>query len=93
MCCCKGFSVYKGKSKMKNLHAVNSILSPSLFFFSSFFWLFRTAPEAYGGSQDKGQIGAVATTPQPQQRQILKPLSKGRDRTCVLMDASQICFH
>ena len=30
-------------------------------------------------------------TPQPQQHQILNPLSKARDRTCVLMDASQIC--
>ena len=27
------------------------------------------------------------------QRQILNPLSKAKDRTCVLMDASQICFH
>ena len=27
------------------------------------------------------------------QRQILNPLSKPRDRTCVLMDASQIRFH
>ena len=28
--------------------------------------------------------------PQPQQRQILNPLSKARDRTCVLMDAGQV---
>ena len=27
------------------------------------------------------------------QRQILNPLSKVRDRTCVLVDASQIRFH
>ena len=27
------------------------------------------------------------------QRQIVNPLSKARDRTCVLMDASQIHFH
>ena len=27
------------------------------------------------------------------QRQILNPLSGARDRTCILMDASQICFH
>ena len=25
-----------------------------------------------------------------QQRQILNPLSKGRDQTCILMDASQV---
>ena len=28
-----------------------------------------------------------------QQRQIPDPLSKARDRTCVLMDTSQIHFH
>ena len=27
------------------------------------------------------------------QRQILNPVSEARDRTCVLMDGSQICFH
>ena len=27
------------------------------------------------------------------QRQILTPLSKARDHTCTLTDASQICFH
>ena len=27
------------------------------------------------------------------QRQILNPLGKARDRICILMDASQICFH
>ena len=28
-----------------------------------------------------------------QQRRILNPLSEARDRTCVLMNASQIHFH
>ena len=28
-----------------------------------------------------------------QQCQILNPMGKARDRTCVLMDASQIHFH
>ena len=28
-----------------------------------------------------------------QQCQILNPLSKARDRTCVLMDTSQVCYH
>ena len=28
-----------------------------------------------------------------QQRWLLNPLSKARDRTFVLRDASQICFH
>ena len=27
------------------------------------------------------------------QRQILSPLSESRDQTCILVDASQICFH
>ena len=37
------------------------------------FCLFRTKPSAYGGSQARDLIGAVAPdpTPQPQQRQIL----------------------
>ena len=38
-----------------------------------FFFLFRAAPGAYGGSQDKGQIGATAachSMPQPQQLEI-----------------------
>ena len=57
---------------------------------------------AYGSSQTRGRVGAVATglrTPQLQQRgiranlhhilwqhQILKPLSKARDQTCILVD-------
>ena len=28
-----------------------------------------------------------------QQSQILNPLSKARDQTCILMDTSQICYH
>ena len=78
------------------------------FFCFLFFWLFRAAPLAYGGSQARGCIGAAAAyttaiaTPDPscvcdlqhssRQRRIRNPLSKTRDRTCVLMDASQICF-
>ena len=69
------------------------------------FSLFRAAPTAYGGSWAKGQIGAVAAGLRhrnvgyepchhnSQQCQILNPLSKARDRTCVVMDASQIHFH
>ena len=64
---------------------------------------------AYGGSQARGQIGAVAASlhhshsnrgSKPRLRlhhssrqcQILNPLSKARDQTFVLMDASQIHF-
>ena len=27
------------------------------------------------------------------QGQILDPLSEARDQTCILMDASQVCYH
>ena len=40
--------------------------------------LFRAAPVAYGGSQDKSE-------PQPQQCGILTPLSEARDQTHILM--------
>ena len=55
---------------------------------------------AYGGSQARGQIRAVAAGlhHRSQQRQILNPLSKARDRILTLtdnsqMDNSQIRFH
>ena len=47
--------------------------------------LFRGAPMAYGGSQARGPIGAVASS---WQYRILNPLSK--DRTHILMDTSQV---
>ena len=69
------------------------------------FCLFRATPVAYGGSQDRGLIGAVATAtakPDPRhicnlhhsswQCQILNPLSEDRDWTCVLMDARRFVF-
>ena len=73
------------------------------------FRLFRAAPEAYGVSQARGLITAVAArlghshsntrseprlrpTPQPQQCRILNPLSEAGDRTCILMDPSQVCY-
>jgi len=42
------------------------------FYFISFIFLFRNAPAAYGISQARDRIGAVAArpTPQPQQLQI-----------------------
>ena len=79
------------------------------YFFFFVFCLFRAAPAAYGGSQARGRIRAVAAsllqnysnvrsephlwpTPQPQQHQILNPLSKARDRTHNLMVPSRIRF-
>ena len=66
------------------------------------FCLFRAAPVAYGGSQTRGPVGAIAaglcqshskegselhlwTTPQLPATPILNPLSKARDRNCILM--------
>ena len=68
------------------------------------FCLFRAAFMAYGGSQARGPVGAIAATAtatlylshvcdlhhQSRQQQILNSLSEARDRTRVLMDASQV---
>ena len=69
------------------------IWGPLFFFF--FFFLFRAALVAYGSSQARGKIRAAAANlhHSPRQRWILNPLTKARDRTCVLVDASQIHFH
>ena len=50
---------------------------------------------AYGGSQARDWIQAVVTGlhHSSQQCQILNLLSEARDQTCIVMDASQICFH
>ena len=80
-------------------------------YFIFFFWLFlRGCTMAYGSSQARGRIRAVAAglhhshsnarselhlwpTPQLKAMPDLNPLSKGRDRARILMDASKICFH
>ena len=52
---------------------------------------FRAEPVAYGDSQARGQIVAVAGLHHSSgQCWILNSLSKARDQTCALMDASQI---
>ena len=58
------------------------------------FCLFRVTSVAYGGSQARGPIGAIAAGlhHSSQQRWILNPLGEARNGTCILMDASQICF-
>ena len=56
-----------------------------IFFF--FFLLFRDVSAAYGGSQARDPIGAVATG----LRQSLNPLSEARDQTHNLMVPSWIC--
>ena len=81
-----------------------------MLFIYLFVCLFRATPTAYGGSQARGQIGAVTAglchshsntgsephlwpTPQLMVTSIPNLLSKARDRTFILMDASQIYFH
>ena len=72
------------------------------------FCLFRATPAAHGGSQDRGWMETVATglhshsnsgseprlrpTPSSQQHQILNPLSKARDSTCIFVDTNGIHF-
>ena len=60
-----------------------------LFYFFVFLGLH---PAVYGGSQTRGQIGAAAAGPHHSswQHWIPNPLSEVRDRTLILMDASQI---
>ena len=68
-----------------------------------FFFNCMASPVAYGSSQARGQIGAVAeayataTTADPScgcnLHQILDPLSEVRDGACNLMDASQVLNH
>ena len=75
------------------------------YIYISFFFL-RATPVAYGGFQARDPLGAVAANAKAtamqgpscvcnlhhssQQYQILNPLSKARDQTCILMGASQI---
>ena len=67
---------------------------------------FRAPGVAYGSSQTKGQIRATVaylqhshsnthSEPplQPIQCQILNPLGRARDQTCILMNNSQVHFH
>ena len=75
------------------------------FLFFSFFFpplFFRATPAAYGSSQARGQIGAIAMLDlshvydlplSSQQYQILNPLSQARDQTRVLMDTSQVLYY
>ena len=53
-----------------------------------FLLLFRAAPKAYGSSQVRGQIEAIAAGlhHSSQQLGILNPLSEVRDQTRILMD-------
>ena len=58
------------------------------FFFFCLFAISRAAPLAYGGSQARGLIRAVATSlyHSSQQRRIFNPLIEARDQTCILTE-------
>ena len=78
------------------------------FFVFVFVLLFRATPMAYGGSQTRGRIGAVAAGLHHSQSivgsksnlhhsswqwWILNPLMEARDQTHILMDTNWIRFH
>ena len=62
--------------------------------FISLFFFLRATSTAYGGSQARGRMGAVAAGlhHSSQQCWILNPLSEARDGICILMDTNQIRF-
>ena len=51
------------------------------------------AANLWHSHSNAGSEPCLPPTPQLMANQILNPLSKAKDRTCVLMDASQIRFH
>ena len=74
-------------------------------FYYLFYFPFRATPMAYGGSQARDLIRAVAASlhqshsnsgsqphlwPTPQQCRIFNPLSEARDRTCIVMVPNQV---
>ena len=72
----------------KSLLPTTIFLEPSLFIYLFIFCIFRALPIAYGASQARGQIRAIAMQDPSHifnvhhilwQRQILKPLSEARD--------------
>ena len=68
---------------------------------STFFFLFRVAPTTYGSSEPQLPAHTTVTATRDlshvcdlhHSSQILNPLKEARDRTRILMDTSQICFH
>ena len=87
--------------KKKKMRFFLSFFLFALYLFYFFLIFFRAALMAYGNSQTRGQIGAVAASLQPQQWWIWAvsvtyttahgnagswPLCEARDRTCILMN-------
>ena len=74
--------------------AARNVIIFFLIIYLFFFLLFRATLIAYGGSQARGQIGAIAASlhHSSQQRWIPDPLNEARDQTRILKDTSQIRF-
>ena len=77
-------------------------------YFCLFILLFKAAPTAHGSSQARCHIGVMAAGlhhshsntgsepclwPTPQLTAMPDPWPRARNRTHILMDTSQICFH
>ena len=94
----------------KRMHDPKKLKNSDFIWFDFGFWffcLFRATPTAYGGSQHRGQIRAIAASlhshsnarsephlqPTPQLRATPEPspTEQGQGSTCVLTDPSQVC--
>ena len=62
------------------------------FLFIGLFCLSRAAPETYGGSQARGPIGAAAADLRYSHTRSFNSLREARDRTCFLLDRSQLHY-
>ena len=77
-------------------------ISDTFFFFLGPHLWYMEVPRL-GDELELPAYATAAATPDPrhvcklhhssQQQQILNPLSGARDRTHILMDSSQVCFH
>ena len=99
----EGWVGKRDKGKGTLCHTV--ALEACCLFFFGLFAISWAVPAAYGGSQARGRMGAVAASlhhshsnvgsesdlyHSSRQCQILNPLSKARDQTCLLTDTSQV---
>ena len=101
LCCFKIFSLYFSHILFYYQYFMTKAWHCLFFFSFLVFCPIRAAQAAYGGSQARGLIGAIATWDpscvwdlhhSSQQCRILIPLSEARDRTGNLMVPSQIHF-
>ena len=105
----KYISLYPALRKLFNYFPSLSVFFfVFVFVFVFSFFLFRAELAAYGGSQARGLIGAIADSlchshsnsrSKPpldvhhSLQQILDALIKPRDQTCIIMDTSWVPYH